>query len=92
MTKAVELSLKQWAEIHQLIAKHYPPSVLLVRNRMKKVLGFTSRIHRSWISVSGYYTPVETIQLDFYDEPKRTMFLLRYSDIIGKTSLDSNIE
>jgi hypothetical protein len=92
MTKAVELSLKQWAEIHQLIAKHYPPSVLLIRNRMKKVLGFTSRTHRSWVSVSGYYTPVETIQLDFYDEPKRTMFLLRYSDIIGKTSLDSNIE
>jgi hypothetical protein len=85
MSKAVVLSLKQWAEIHQLIARHYPPGVLLVRNRMKKVLGFTSRLHRE----PGY---IETIHLDFYDEPKRTMFLLRYSDIIGKTALDNDIE
>jgi hypothetical protein len=89
MPKAVVLSLKQWAEIHQLIAKHYPPGVLLIRNRMKKVLGFTSRHHRETSYDYGY---IETIHLDFYDEPKRTMFLLRYSDIIGKTALDNDIE
>jgi hypothetical protein len=99
MTKAVELSLKQWAEIHNLIAKHYPHSVLLIRNRMKEVLGFTVRRHTEWIKYNGEdhnYLPRhlyrEQIHLDFYDEPKRTMFLLRYSDIIGKTSLDSDIE
>jgi hypothetical protein len=89
MAKAVILSTKQWAEIYQLIAKHYPPGVLLIRNRMKKVLGFTSRSHTEWSADWGH---IQTIHLDFYDEPKRTMFLLRYSDIIGKTSLDSNIE
>jgi hypothetical protein len=63
---------------------------------MKEVLGFTVRRHAKWIKYDGEdhnYVPrhlyVEQIDLDFYNEPKRTMFLLRYSDIIGKTSLDS---
>ena len=92
MAKAVILSLAQWAAIHQHIAKNYPPGVLLIRDRMKEVLGFTSRHHREGRSSGNQFHYIETIHLDFYNEPKRTMFLLRYSDIIGKTSLDSNIE
>jgi len=99
MSKPVILTEKQWAEIYNLIAKNYPHSVLLIRNKMKEVLGFTVRTHTKWIKYDGedheclprHYSN-EQIHLDFYNEPKRTMFLLRYSDIIGKTSLDSNIE
>ena len=90
MSKPIVLSQKQWAEIYNLIAKNYPHSVLLIRDKMKAVLGFTSRTHTEWDPEMVFYK--EHIHLDFYDEPKRTMFLLRYSDIIGKTALDSNIE
>jgi hypothetical protein len=96
MTKPVVLTESQWAEIYDLIAKTYPPSVLLIRNKMKEVLGFTVRRHAEWVRYDGEdheFVPrhlyKELICLDFYNEPKRTMFLLRYSDIIGKTTLDN---
>jgi hypothetical protein len=93
MSKPVILSQKQWAEIYYLIYKNYPHSVLLIRDKMKKVLGFTVRTYTEWTVVyDGTEHPTTTMRLDFYDEPKRTMFLLRYSEIIGKTSLDNNTE
>jgi hypothetical protein len=96
MSKPVVLSEAQWLKIYNQIAKTYPPSVLLVRDKMRSVLGFTSRRHEEWIDQEvdirdiSYRTKycVHLIHLDFYSEPKRTMFLLKYSDIIGKTSLD----
>jgi hypothetical protein len=97
MSKAIILSVEQWKEILSSITKIYPPSVLLISNIMKEKLGFTVRWHEEWFDRNvesrdmGYGTKYrqETIHLDFYNEPKRTMFLLKYSDIIGKTSLDS---
>jgi hypothetical protein len=91
MSKPVVLSEANWLKIYNQIAKEYPPSVLLIRNRMKAVLGFTSRTHREWVPKmdGGYYET--TIRLDFYNEPKRTMFLLKYSEYLeenGKTFLD----
>ena len=97
MSKPIVLSEKAWLKIYNHIAKTYPPSVLLIRDKMKAVLGFTVRRHEEWIDRYlesrdvGYGTTYrrETIHLDFYNEPKRTMFLLKYSDIIGKTSIDT---
>ena len=94
MTKPIILSEKNWLAIYNQIAKEYPPSVLLIRNRMKDVLGFTSRTHEEWVDrdvdrrdVSyGTKYRITTIHLDFYNELKRTMFLLKYSDYIGKTN------
>ena len=99
MSKAIILSVEQWKEILSSITKIYPPSVLLISNIMKEKLGFTVRWHEEWIDRNvesrdmGYGTKYrqETIHLDFYNEPKRTMFLLKYSDIIGKTSLDNKV-
>jgi len=96
MSKPVILTEGQWAKVHSLIAQNYPHSVLLMRDRMKEVLGFTVRRHTEWVRYDGedheflprHYSN-EQICLDFYNEPKRTMFLLRYSDIIGKTTLDN---
>ena len=94
MTKPIILSEKNWLAIYNQIAKEYPPSVLLIRNRMKDVLGFTSRTHQEWfdrdvdcrdVSYGTKYR-ITTIHLDFYNELKRTMFLLKYSDYIGKTN------
>lgn len=98
MSKPLILTLKSWACIYQQIAEEYPPSVLLIREKMKSVLGFTSRTHEEWIDrdvnvrdVSyGTRFRLTYIHLDFYNEPKRTFFLLKYGDYIeiGKTALD----
>lgn len=99
MTKPVVLSEEAWAKIYRNIAQNYPPSVLLIRDRMREVLGFTSRIHEEWMDSHveindvryGTKWQVKTIHLDFYSEPKRTMFLLKYSEYLdksGNTNLD----
>ena len=96
MSKHIVLTEGQWAKVYDIIAKTYPHSVLLIRDRMKEVLGFTVRRHREWVRYDGWdhdYVPrhlyVEQIHLDFYNEPKRTMFLLRFSEIIGERDLDN---
>jgi hypothetical protein len=84
MSKPVILSQDQWQVIRNIIADSYPLSVSLTRSRMKEVLGFTVRSHREWVPKmdGGYYD--DTIRLDFYNEPKRTMFLLKYSEHLAK--------
>jgi hypothetical protein len=53
---------------------------------MKDVLGFTVREHTEYeyhASNNNSFDAadmVHTVRLDFYDEPKRTMFLLRYGN------------
>lgn len=81
--KALKISSNQWQKILIEIAKHHPRSVWMVRPKMRKVLGFTPREHTEWIEdeyKTGYTTK---IHLDFYDESKRTMFMLKYSEFIN---------
>jgi hypothetical protein len=85
MSKPMVLSQEAWAKIYNKIAKEYPPSVLLVRTKMRSVLGFTSRTHTVWRHDVGGSYPLEFIHLDFYDEPKRTMFVLKYSEYLDKS-------
>ena len=84
MSKPIVLSQESWLKIYNHIARTHPPSVLLIRDKMKEVLGFTARRHREWVPklTGGYYD--DTIRLDFYNEPKRTMFLLKYSEYLEK--------
>jgi hypothetical protein len=47
------------------------------------VLGFTVREHKEFVpKMDGGYYDFE-IHLDFYSENKRTMFLLKFSEVIG---------
>lgn len=83
MAKQLILTMQSWDAIRNCILEKYPPSILLIRAKTKTVLGFTVREHQEWKNIR-----VErSIHLDFYDEPKRTMFLLKYADYIeiGKT-------
>ena len=80
--KAVKLTRSQWEDILNQIKKDYPKSVWMVRSRMKTVLGFTTREHREWREDYVSMVPNTMMHLDFFDEPKRTMFLLKYSDFM----------
>jgi hypothetical protein len=92
--KPVIISKEIWTKIRDQISKTYPPSVLLIRNRMREVLGFTVREHEEWVDSDvdvndvGYRCKwcITSIHLDFYDKPKRTMFLLKYSDFLNDNS------
>ena len=93
MTKSIVLSEAAWLKIYNHIAQTHPPSVLLIRDKMKEVLGFTSRRHEQWFDQEVDIKDVSygtrwwgtSIHLDFYNEPKRTMFLLKYSEYLDNS-------
>ena len=76
MTKPITLKHAQWTKLRTRLTEDYGRGVMLIRSRMRDKLGFTDREHRSWSSVFGFTTD---IRLDFYEEPKSTLFLLNYS-------------
>lgn len=88
MSRPIILTPDEWNKLKKKLIDSYPPGVMLIRSRMKKVLGFTVREHARWInkrdnvnweytnSRGGYY--YNEIHLDFYDEAKRTFFILKY--------------
>lgn len=86
MSKSIKLTERQWASIYNQIAKDHPSSVLLIRDKMKRVLGFTVRRHHGSSSVTDMYESV--LYLDFFNESKRTMFLLKYSEILYDAKKD----
>ena len=67
------LTPKEWSEIRKRLKEDYAwkPSVFMIRETMRRELGFTPRYHLEL----GYK---ETIYLDFYDDAKETWFRLKY--------------
>ncbi len=80
LLKTIKLSQATWLAIYNDIAKNYPHSVLLIRSKMRRVLGFTSRTHSEWDA--GVVNQIEQIHLDFFSETKYTMFILKYSEYL----------
>ena len=78
----ITLTESQWVNIHRQLANEHPASWILIRDSMKRNLGFTVRRHSRWIDnelisvKSGYYK--KEICLDFYDDAKETFFRLKY--------------
>jgi hypothetical protein len=84
MSKPIVLTQSKWAILRERLTADYSPSVMMLSYRMKDRLGFTVREHREWTEQRGYMVD---IRLDFYNEPKRTMFLLKYSEYLDKTGI-----
>ena len=86
MAKTIKLTSKEWAMIRQRLVVEYKmkPSVLIMRDVMKRELGFTTRYHREWVpeegvgQYDGYGNWEESIILDFYNDEKETFFRLKY--------------
>lgn len=79
--KPIIIETKQWNALKERINNDYPPSVRLVREKMKRVLGFTPRFYEEFDPELGRNIQVH---LDFFDEHKRTMFLLKYTEYVTK--------
>ena len=94
MSKPIVLSPEQWLKLRAKLSQDYPRSVTMIRWKMKEVLGFVDREYEEWVEYadtasrrrSGLGTKhcIQTICLDFYNEPKRTMFMLKYSEYLEK--------
>jgi hypothetical protein len=97
--KPVILSVDQWQAIREQLHTEYPKTVFMIRSKMKQVLGFTVREHSMWINaerIEDFHNSQEgwhmgkkhvfQIHLDFYSENKRTMFLLKFSELIGNAN------
>ena len=80
--KPVVLSVSQWQTIRAELQTEHPRTVFMLRDKMKRVLGFTVREHNEWvIKPDGGYGE-HSIHLDFYSERKYTMFILKFSEYL----------
>ena len=77
----ITLTEDQWTKIRKRLKEeyHWKPSVLLIRETMKRELGFTVRSHEHWVNDgdlgSGYRI---TMYLDFYNDTAETFFRMKY--------------
>ena len=80
VNRSVKLSRKNWEQLERRLKEEHPLSVFAIRDKMKRVLGFTVR--KDW-GLNPINLRHETIiHLDFFDDSKKTMFLLKYGDYV----------
>ena len=79
----LKLTVEQWRKIRADLQTEHPKTVFMLKEKMKRVLGFTVREHNKWIpKLDGGYSD-HSIRLDFYNERKYTMFILKYSEYLN---------
>ena len=73
----ITLSVSNWTKIRKQIKAEYSmtPSIFMIRDAMKRELGFLPRLHTEWSEQQGI---IEIVYLDFYDDAKETFFRLKY--------------
>ena len=80
MPSHIELTVTSWKRLKEQLQRDYPPSVVIIRSKMKSVLGFTDRTYYPNDPEGGYCRPI--VCLDFFSEKKRTFFLMKYSELL----------
>lgn len=69
------IPLKDWEPIRSRICNEYGNNFFLIRYRVERELGFTSRNHKEWYHGIGWK---QDIRLDFRDPVRATFFQLKY--------------
>ena len=82
----LKLTVTQWRKIRTELHTEHPKSVFMLKGKMRAVLGFTVREHNEWVDKPDGGYGEYSIRLDFYNERKYTMFLLKFSEIINDRS------
>lgn len=80
MSKSTKLTHKQWNQLYSKLKEDYPLSTVIIRDKMQRQLGFLNREHYSYDPYTNKHE--DCVYLDWYDDCKRTMFYLRYSEYI----------
>ena len=87
MSRPIILTTEEWINIRNRIRNEHGLTTTMISWKLKEKLGFTVRLHEQYSVTSRQY--VYQTCLDFYNEPKRTMFLLKYGDCIDRTSQET---
>jgi hypothetical protein len=86
--KSIQLSETSWEQLREKLRENYPLSALIIQEKTKRVLGFTIRRHQpplQGMDVDEWQRNRNIVFLDFYDEQKKFMFMLKYSEYLGKS-------
>ena len=77
VTQMITLTLNDglWLKIRDQIRAEHGDSMILLRDKMKRELGFTVRTHSYWDETYGYR---QDTRIDFYNETAETYFRLKY--------------
>ena len=78
MAKSIQFTPEEWVQLKLKMTKdqELKPSVFMIREVMKRELGFTTRMHRQWDP--GMVNYQEHVLLDFWNDEKETFFRLKY--------------
>ena len=79
MAKSIQFTMEEWAQLKLEMTKDQElekASVFMIREVMKRELGFTTRMHRQWDP--GMVNYQEHVVLDFWNDEKETFFRLKY--------------
>ena len=57
----LKLTVSQWQRIRKEMHNDYPKTVFMIRDKMKRVLGFTVREHQEWVTDPKAYTEEPTV-------------------------------
>ena len=79
MAKSIQFTMEEWAQLKLEMTKDQElekASVFMIREVMKRELGFTTRMHRQWDP--GMVNFQEHVLLDFWNDEKETFFRLKY--------------
>lgn len=78
MIKSLKITEQTWDIIREDLRKKHGDSIIINRV-MKKKLNFTRRF-------GEYQFPHRSIYIDFFTEQSKTLFLLKYGEIINEKS------
>lgn len=79
--KPLKLTEAEWASVYNKLAHMYQdrPSMILVRTKMRRELGFTPRRQQSWVkSKTGNWLMDEYIVIDFFNDAAESWFRLTF--------------
>jgi hypothetical protein len=77
---ALEITNQQRLEILRCLREDFPLSAVLIRDNMRRNLGFTFREHRRGFEVWHY--------VDFFTPEASSWFLMRFSEILNDPKLE----
>ena len=73
--KPLTVTHKEWRRIRESIQREHGASMVLIREKMRRELGFLPREHVKWEDD----TYKSEFVIDFFTEEARTWFLLKYT-------------
>jgi hypothetical protein len=77
----IEIRHDQWKKLLERLEEDYPRSVVYIREKMKRKLGFVERVHKDWDEENQRWRK-NCVMLDFYNESKQTFFIMKYSEYL----------